>query len=435
MPTRYKVYVVALAISGVAVVCLYDWPATAWSHWSLIAILAVFTLVAENLAFDLPMIGSVSLAFAFDYAALNYAGPVAAAIVVAAGTVTLRDLRERKSGWVVAFNMLQLPLGVLLAGIVYLELGGVPLASAQDAGVAPRLSLAAASAAAVVLFVLNVLMVSVGVSLARRLSLREVWRLQNTAAYSVSFVGLALLGALMAQLMAVAGWVGILLLFLPLTVARQTFQVYENLRVAYSETIKSLVSAIEAKDPYTRGHSERVAGYARLLGGAISLPEPTSQTLEFAALLHDVGKIGVHQDTLLKQGSLTQEEFAQIRRHPSVGKSVLEAVEFLEDVVPIVHAHHERPDGTGYPQGLRSDEIPLEARVLAVADCFDAMTSDRAYRRPMSLDQARVELARVAGSQLDAHLVSVFLSQVSEDRDVESLAERTGAAVAEPLGE
>ncbi|KAF0208985.1 MAG: metal dependent [Actinobacteria bacterium] len=413
--------------------CLYDWPATAWNHWPLIAILVALTLIAENLAFDLPVIGSVSLAFAFDYAALNYAGPIAAAIVVVAGTVTLRDLREHKSAWVVAFNMLQLPLGVLLAGIVYLELGGVPLTLALDTGAPAQLSLVAASVSAVVLFTLNVLMVSVGISFARRMSLRDVWRLQNTAMYSVSFVGLALLGVLMAQLMLAAGWVGILLLLFPLAVARQTFQVYQKLTDAYSQTIKSLISAIEAKDPYTRGHSERVAGYARLIGEGISLPGPTRQTLEFAALLHDVGKIGVHNDTLMKQDALTQAEFAQIRRHPDVGRSVLEAVEFLEDVVPIVHAHHERPDGTGYPQGLSADEIPLEARILAVADCFDAMTSNRAYRRPMSLDDARAELLRVAGSQLDTQLVREFLSQVSADGDIESLVERTGAAVADPL--
>jgi HD-GYP domain-containing protein (c-di-GMP phosphodiesterase class II) len=424
MPSRYKVYVGALAGASLAAVSLYNWPSTDWSRWHIVALLIALTFVAENLAFDLPVLGSVSLAFAFNYAALVYAGPVAAAIVVVAGTVTLREVVQKKPVWVVAFNFFQLLVSILVAGIVYLELGGVPLASASaDVQVFSRAVLPMTAAAAC-FFALNVLIVSVGIALYRSLALKAVWRLQHTANYLVSFVGLALLGALMAQLIAAAGWMGIALLLLPLAVARQTFQVYQD---------RSLVAAIEAKDPYTRGHSERVAGYSHLIGRAIALTPPAAKTLEFAALLHDLGKIGVRTETLVKEQRLTHEEFVQIRQHPEVGRTVLAEVEFLEDVVPIVFAHHERPDGTGYPLGLLKDEIPLEARILAVADCFDAMTSDRAYRRPMNIAQARAELASVAGTQLDANLVDAFLSQIVAEQDVETLAKRMGAAIAQPL--
>lgn len=431
MPSRYKAYVLLLAVASATAASVYSWPSTDWGSWHVIALLLVLTFVAENLAFDLPVLGSVSLAFAFNYAALLYAGPVAAAIVVVAGTVTVREIRQHKSIWVVSFNFFQLLLSILLAGMTYLELGGTPLvilgaSRSASSAVLPM------TAAAAVFFTLNVFVVSVGIALYRSLSLKDVWHLQHTANYLVSFVGLALLGALMAQLIAAAGWIGIVLLLLPLAVARQTFQVYQDLARAYSETIRSLVAAIEAKDPYTRGHSERVARYSALIGEAISLAPSDAKTLELAALLHDLGKIGVRTETLVKQEHLTQEEFTQIRRHPEVGKAVLEEVEFLEDIVPIVFAHHERPDGNGYPLGLVSDEIPFEARILAVADCFDAMTSNRAYRQPMTMGQARAELIRVSGTQLDANLVEVFLSQIVDEVDIETLAERMGAAIAQP---
>ncbi len=432
MPRRYKAYVSLLAVAALVAAALVDWPTTDWSHWGILAALAGLVFLSENLAFELPVLGSVSLAFAFDFAALLYAGPLAGALVTLCGAVTVSEIRERKPFWLMLLNIVQLPLVVLTAGAVYLGLGGIPL-GVSTTGHAASIPVLPSIAAAATFFALNVLIVSVGIAFYRSLALKDVWRLQHTFNYLASFIGLALLGALMAKLIDVAGFMGIGLLLLPLVVARQTFQVYQHLSRAYSETIRSLVAAIEAKDPYTRGHSERVAGYSQLLGKAIALDPLIVKTLEFAALLHDLGKIGVHTETLVKEEGLTHAEFVEIRQHPEVGKAVLEPVEFLEDIIPIVYAHHERPDGTGYPLGLRDDEIPLGARILAVADCFDAMTSNRAYRRPMTIEEARLEMVRVAGTQLDAGLVDVFLKQIVDERDIETLAKRMGAAVAQPI--
>ncbi len=409
-----------------------DWPPCPRGHVGVIFILAALTFLTEALAFDLPLLGTVSLAFAVDLAALLYLGPLPAALIAAAGAVIPQDIRNHKPIVAMAFNVAQLVLSILFAGAVFLESSGQVL-SLVPHGQSAVLAVLPAAAAALAFHSMNTILVTAYICVAKGLSPLQVWRDQHFGAYLVSFVGLALLGALMAQLMTVAGWLGIILLLLPLAVARQTFQVYQELSQAYSETVRSLVAAIEAKDPYTRGHSERVAGYSGLIGSAIALSPPEAKTLEFAALLHDLGKIGVRTETLVKQQALTQEEFAQIRRHPEVGKAVLDEVEFLEDVVPIVFAHHERPDGTGYPRGLLSDEIPVEARILAVADCFDAMTSNRAYRRPMTIDQAKAELGRVAGSQLDANLVEAFLAEIAGEHDIEALAKRMGAAIAQPL--
>jgi hypothetical protein len=383
--------------------------------WYLVVVLAALTLATENMAFSLPVLGSVSLSYTFQYAALLFAGPLGAAAVGAMGTVTLVDIRERRSMWFAVFNGSQLVLAALLAGTLFRLLGGVPLYHAIENPVASSDFALPAAAAAVAIFLTNVLSVTVAVALARRMRVSEVWRLQHTGTYFVSFLGLALLGYVMAQLMVTADWLGIVLLSIPLVVARETFQVYQGMRDAYADTVRSLVRALEAKDPYTRGHSQRVAKYSATIARGLGLPEPSVQRLEYAALLHDIGKIAVARGTLIKAGSLTTEEFSAIREHPGAGRELLEPVEFLEGLASVVHAHHERLDGTGYPLGLTDEQIPLEARILSVADCFDAMTSNRAYRSAMRADDAKAELQRVSGTQLDGELVEVFLSALDDE--------------------
>lgn len=427
MATR-KVHLIALTllvIVAALAMATRAWPPFPRSQTIVIAILAALTFLTEAIAFELPLLGTVSLAFAIDLAALLYLGPLPAALVAAAGAITPQDVRDRKPVYSMLFNVGQLVLSVLVAGTVFLALGGEPLSLSSLSSMSV-LTIISAAGAALVMHGTNVLLVTVYVSIAKNLTTREVWRGQRLGAYLVSFVGLAFLAALMAQLMKASGWIGIVLLLLPLAVARQTFQAYQNLSQAYSDTVRSLVAAIEAKDPYTRGHSERVAAYSRLIGTKTQLTSQSLQALEYAALLHDLGKIGVDRATLVKDVDLTSAEFGKIREHPAVGKNVLEAVEFLEEVVPIVYGHHERPDGTGYPLGLSDAEIPTEAKILAVADSFDAMTSNRAYRRPMGIDEARIELESVRGTQLDSKLVAIFLDAICEFTSVEQLTEWIG---------
>jgi putative nucleotidyltransferase with HDIG domain len=154
--------------------------------------------------------------------------------------------------------------------------------------------------------------------------------------------------------------------------------------------------------------------YSRRLADRLALPRSEVELLERAALLHDVGKIGIDLDTLTSPSQLSAEEVRAIRQHPSIGAELVADVEFLADIVPIVRHHHERFDGAGYPDGLIGDGIPRLARVLAVADSYDAMTSDRAYRRGMTQDQALVEVSRVAGTQLDRQFAAEFAAMLVE---------------------
>lgn len=181
-------------------------------------------------------------------------------------------------------------------------------------------------------------------------------------------------------------------------------------RAAYLGAIRALAAALDARDPYTAGHSERVSALSVLIGRQMQLGDHDLDVLRLGALLHDIGKIGLSDEVLRKPGALTPDEFDQIKRHPALGARILRQVPFLAPHLPIVELHHERPDGRGYPFGLRGDDIPPAARIVHVADAFDAMTSARAYRPARGHAEAMVELQRYAGTQFDPASVNALLA-------------------------
>jgi len=193
------------------------------------------------------------------------------------------------------------------------------------------------------------------------------------------------------------------------SMAIENAALYEDIEKSYFSTVQALAKAIEVKDPYTHGHSERVTEYALLIAEAMNLEEREKQKLKYAATLHDIGKIGIAGRVLNKPGNLTDEEYTHVKTHPMLGDSIIEPVEFLQGPRPIILHHHEHYDGNGYPLGLKGNGIPLCARILSVADAFEAMRSDRPYRRALPLEKAREELVRNAGTQFDPAVVQAFL--------------------------
>ena len=187
---------------------------------------------------------------------------------------------------------------------------------------------------------------------------------------------------------------------------------YQNLHESYLSIIRALVSALELKDSHTRGHSESVTRYAVALAKKLKLSPQEIESIEVAAILHDIGKIGVQESILNKPGKLNDEEWKEMKRHPEFSYKILKEVNFPWDIKPLIYAHHERYNGKGYPARLKGEKIPLGARILAVADTFAAMTSDRAYRKGLSKEMAIEELKRVAGTQLDPELVKVFVEML-----------------------
>ena len=187
-------------------------------------------------------------------------------------------------------------------------------------------------------------------------------------------------------------------------------RLHEAVLDGYKSTIKALAAAIDAKDPYTCGHSQRVMEYSLLGGMTLSLPKEWLDTLEYAGILHDIGKIGVSDNILRKSGYLNEQEWIIIRKHPEMGANIIKDVPFLEEARKLILHHHERYDGSGYPDGLKGEAIPMGARLLAIADAFDTMTTDRSYRAALSADEAISELRRHSGTQFCPVAVEASIS-------------------------
>ena len=191
----------------------------------------------------------------------------------------------------------------------------------------------------------------------------------------------------------------------------------EQLERAYLDMVQTLRYTVEAKDSYTRGHSDRVSEYSVLIGEKLGLPAEQIKTLRIGGLFHDIGKIGIPDSILLKPAKLTDEEYSQIKNHPSIGAHILGSAAIFQDIIPIVKHHHERYDGNGYPSKLKGEEIPYLARIAAVADTFDAMTSRRSYRGPIDVEHVKEEIKRCEGTQFDPQIAEVFIEILNNDFD------------------
>ncbi len=184
---------------------------------------------------------------------------------------------------------------------------------------------------------------------------------------------------------------------------------HDRLRKSYLQTLTSMITALEARDPYTRGHSDRVAHYTALIGKKLGFHGQEFKDLVDGARLHDLGKIGIREQILNKNGELTQDEYRHIKIHPDIGADIIGKIEAYRHLVPMIRHHHERFDGTGYPDGLKGESIPLSARIIAVADAYDAMTSHRPYRNMRSCDEAIRIIEDFSGSRMDPKIVTIFV--------------------------
>lgn len=392
-------------------------PATQWlpttsltvpaDFWRAIVVLSLVYVVAASMPSPLS-VPQAAIAATVPVLIASYliAGPLAAAVVAASGCFAYSRWPPVKR----AFNHSQFVLAAFCAGAVYTALGGAPARQFGSVSFGTAVLLPAFASSLVAVALNGLLMFGI-LSTAEGFSLRSVWR-TVIADSVVPYLGYGLFGLLMAVLWSVVGGFGATLVLLPLLIARWAFRQYDEQQKAYEATIRAMVQAVETKDHYTRGHSERVSQACVRIANIQQMTADRVGALRYAGILHDVGKLSISRRLLQKTGPLDDEEFERIKKHPVVGTEMLRGIEFLQEAYEGILHHHERLDGLGYPMGLRGDEIPEFARVIAVADAFDSMTSTRSYRGARSVEQAIEELERCKATQFDPEMVDALIESL-----------------------
>jgi hypothetical protein len=269
-------------------------------------------------------------------------------------------------------------------------------------------------AASLVHEVINGLLMVTVLALAERVSPWRIW-FGTMAESALPLFIYSIFGLMLAVVWSTISPLAGVLVLAPLMVARWVFSMFSARQEAYESTIRSLIQAVETKDAYTRGHSERVSRASVMIGRSAGMREDRVSSLRYAGMLHDVGKLGVPTRILQKSGKLTDEEFDAIKMHPTRGREITKDLEFLGEAVEGILLHHERMDGRGYPNGLQGEEIPEFARILSVADAFDSMTTTRSYRGARSIDEAMEELRRCKDTQFDATFVEALIAAVTRE--------------------
>ena len=368
-----------------------------------LAFWTVMTLIASALPVTMARGTVVNTSIAPLVAVMYLGGPAAAAIVATLGVTELRELKGRVPWYGTVANH----IGVAVPAIV----GAFVTQTMPQPSNQPILSLLAVLAGGLVLLFGNMTLTAVSVALRRGepISLGVRGDLRQ---YALSGIGTVPLAWLMAQLYQQAGisWWAVLLVVLPVYVMRLALHQVVEMREMFTQTVGALAQAVDARDAFTSGHSMRVKDIAVDIGQVMKLTEDEREALEWGGLLHDIGKIGVPDSVLLKQDKLTKEERALMNRHPVIGANIIAHVGKLAPELPIIRHHHEWYNGSGYPDRLMGDEIPKLARVLHVADAFEAMTAARPYRmRPLSREQAIAELRKYSGVQFDPVMVDAFV--------------------------
>lgn len=412
LPWAARVYLVVVIGAAAALivrsVITSDAPVAA-EDLDVLLVLALLFLVCESMPTLLNVDQfAVSVSFSASLAAVVLIGPDGAALV---GLTAILSVRPGLPLIKRLFNGAQFAICGYAAGHVYYTAldgkVGLPKVDAFDDLIGPY-------AAATAVFVpLNIALTLTMIGLATRV--RAEVPMRGMAQFLLSYLGYGTFGLLVAGLWATVQSISAVLVLLPLFVARWAFGQYHAQQRSYDATIAALCQAVETKDYYTRGHCTRVSHASSMIAQEIGMGLERVRAIRYAGMLHDVGKLGVPTKVLQKDGPLTEEEFAAIQLHPMRGLEIVRGIGFLDEAYAGIMHHHEKHDGTGYPMGLAGDEIPEFAKVIAVADAFDSMTSDRSYRGARPVPEAIEELRKSAGTHFDPVMVTAFIRALERE--------------------
>ena len=403
----FRFYYTAIVSAGV-VLAARTFPGARVESWGPVLWWLGFSIASDLSPIHLPRTGAyITVSSALDYAAIVVFGPVIAAMISTVSTLaTSLATRRRAATHKILFNVCLFIVTILSAGFVFRLVGGRATPNISEL-VLPMV------ACGITYFGVNTFGVSIIVALSQNVGAWRIWQRTYLWTTITHLVGFVPLGAIIVVIFLHIGIPGVGLFLVPLMLARYSFKLYTDMRQVHFDTVRALTSAIDASDPYTRGHSERVTHYSVAIARAMRLSERRIQAIEYAGFLHDMGKIGVGHDILTKPGSLTDDEWRVMREHPAIGARIVSDLDFLKGAREVVLYHHERYDGKGYPEGLAGDRIPLEARIAKVADAFDAMMSNRPYRASLGLAKAVDELVRGKGTEFDPSIVNTFVNLVN----------------------
>jgi len=410
---------VSTVIAVAAVILCIRVPGMSFTQPGLFITLFILSCASATMKITLPLTTNVSMmsvSYAIDFAALLLLGWDQALLVAAASAFSqcVLNNKERPPLHRTLFSMAALAVTVAGAGTAF-NLLSAPGADAITAVARPLVG------AATVYFLLNTGLIAVAIALASGQPILTIWQTNFLWSAPSYFVG-AGAAALAAWTMKHGGFWLAPLTFAPIYLTYRTYRVYlgrleaqrhvQDTSDLHLATIEALAAAIDAKDQMTRVHIRRVQAYAAGLAEAICLPPGEIQAVRTAALLHDIGKLAIPPHILSKPGPLTPEEFAKVRIHPQIGAEIIASVPFPYPVAPIVLSHHERWDGTGYPNALKAEAIPIGARIISLVDYFDVVTSERPYRAALPVDDALALMKHEAGRALDPSLVDIFIEKL-----------------------
>ncbi len=419
MSLKLRLYVYGVIVLALGVFIYFGVP-TRLAEIQAIVVFGAMALLFEALAVKAPFANvTASVHFVPTLAAVFTYGPLVGLWVGALGSLNWKSLTGGKPLYRNAFNAAQMGLASAAAGWVW-----------QRSGAEAVLSLASITSMLVTFlayYLVNAVLPLTAVALQTGRPLVDIFR--PLVGWSIpTYLATAPLAVLIALLYTGAGYVAVVLFLLPLLLARMSLQLYRDARRGYVETVQALADAIDAKDTYTGGHSARVAFYTREMGKRLGWSQERLEQLTFMALLHDIGKIGIKDQLLNKAGRYNDDEKQTVNCHATVGADIIARSTPLRTIANYVRHHHEHFNGRGYPSGLQGEEIPQGARIISVADCFDAITSVRTYAVARPVQEALEELERCSGTQFDPQVVRAMEEIMRERGELVAAAKEVAAA-------
>ena len=404
-----NLYIYSVIICGIALF-LYSLLTTNFSHFPLAKIITflVLIIVTEALPIHLSPHTSISVSFAIIYAFILLTNPYLVMIVTFIGNVII----YMKTGWQKSlFNGAQFAISAFLSGYVFQLLGGYSYTWNQ-------LTFYIAIVISILVFFLsNAFLVIMVISLSTGIPIPVLWK-KDVNGILLQYFGLFPYSLLLYLIYLRIGYVGLFLFLFPLMIARYSFKLYVETKKVHLELLRALTAALDAKDPYTQGHSDRVAKVSLAIAEKLNLSDKKRETIEYAALLHDVGKIGIEDAILRKPGPLTEGEYIIVKQHPVIGFDIVSKVDFLKEIAGLIRSHHERCNGSGYPDGKKQTDLPIESLILAVADVFEALTSDRPYRKAYAVEEALTIMENEGNEYYDMKVIKALKEILQEGFEV-----------------